>query len=57
MNEKLLDHLEILNWVQYSSYRCAIGKEVVNFDDRDCIVLPSGKKVKITIRVEEYVPE
>ena len=57
MHEKLLDHLEILNWIQYSSYRCAIGKEIVNFDGRESIVLPSGKQVKITIRVEEYVPE
>lgn len=55
MNEDLLDHLELINWIQYSSYRAAmIGKEVINFDGREFIQLPSGKKVKLTIKVEEY---
>lgn len=50
---QLLDHLELMNWIQYSSYRAAsIGKETINFDNREFIKLPSGKKVRITIKVE-----
>ena len=41
-------------WIQYSSFRCKVGKEVINFDGREFIALPSGKKIKITIKVEEY---
>ena len=53
MNEKLLDHLEIVNWIQYSSYKCSIGKTIINFDNREFIKLPSGKKIRITIKIEE----
>lgn len=53
MNEKLLDHLEIVNWIQYSSYRCSIDKTVINFDGREFIELPSGKKIRIMIKIEE----
>jgi len=50
----LLDHIELINWIQYSSYRAAsIGKEIINFDNRDVIELPSGKKVRVIIKVEE----
>jgi hypothetical protein len=50
----LLDHLELVNWIHLSSYHAAkIGKKIVNYDGREFIELPSGKKVKITIKVEE----
>ena len=49
----LLDHLELINWIQYSSYRAAnIGATTINFDGREFIQLPSGAKVKITIKIE-----
>lgn len=52
----LLDHIELVNWIKYMSYSAAgIGKEVVNLDGREFIELPSGKKVKITIKVEECI--
>jgi len=54
MNQiELLDHLEIVNWIQYSSYKCSIGKTITNFDERKFIELPSGKKIRITIKIED----
>jgi len=50
----LLDHVELVNWIKYMSYPAAkIGNTLVNFDGREFIKLPSGKKVKIIIKVEE----
>jgi hypothetical protein len=50
----LLDHMELVNWIQYMSYPAAkIGKTLCNLDGRAEIILPSGKRIKITIRVEE----
>ncbi len=50
----LLDHMELVNWLNYCSYKAAkVGKTTINFDEREFIMLPSGKKVKITIKVEE----
>ena len=46
----LLDHLELINWIHKESYQVAgIGKEV-----EITPTLPSGKRVRITIKVEEY---
>ena len=51
----VLDHLLILHWIEYMSHKVgAVGKENSNFDGREYIELPSGKKVRITIKVEEY---
>ena len=47
-----LDHVALLNWCSLMSHRVAINKENVNFDGREFIKLPSGQKVKITIKVE-----
>lgn len=49
---KFLDHVSLLNWINYMAHRVAINKENVNFDGREFIKLPSGQKVKITIKVE-----
>lgn len=50
----VLDHLMIINWIEYMSHKAgAIGKENINFDGRPYIILPSGKKIKIIIKVEE----
>jgi len=51
---KYVDHMAILNWCAYMSHRVAVGKSNVNFDGRPFVVLPSKKKVVITITVEEY---
>jgi len=48
-----LDHLAILSWLSLISHKCYVGRENVNFDGREFIQLPSGKKVKITIKIEE----
>lgn len=48
------DHMHILSWINYMSHKAGEpNTENVNFDNRDAIVLPSGKKVRITIKVEE----
>lgn len=56
-NEKLmalLDHMELVNWIKYMSYSAAnVNTETVNLNYRDFLLLPSGIKVKITIKVEE----
>ena len=50
----VLDHIEIVNWIHYMSYSAAgIGKETINIEGREYLKLPSGKKVKIIIKVEE----
>jgi len=50
-----LDHLELISWINYSSYRAAnFNKTIVNFDGRQFIELPSGKKIILTIKVEDY---
>ena len=64
MDEKklldLLDHMELINWIHFMSYwSAAVGRTMVNMIDgngnpRKYLVLPSGKKVVITIKVEEY---
>ncbi len=52
----VLDHHELIHWIQYSSFRAAeIGQTTINFDEREFITLSSGKKVKITIKVEEII--
>ena len=57
MNEELLDHLELVNWIQYSSYRAAnINTKTINFDGREFIELPSGKKVILKIKVCVITP-
>lgn len=48
-----LDHTSLLSWVSLMSHKIAVGKPNVNFDNREFIQLPSGKKVRITINVEE----
>jgi len=53
----ILDHVELVNWIKYSSYRAGVGKTVKNFDERECLVLPSGKKITLTITVEEWKDE
>lgn len=51
-----LDHLELVNWIQYSSYKAGWFNRVVkNFDGREFIQLPSGRKVNIIIKVEEII--
>ncbi len=51
----LLDHIELVNWIHYMSYHAAkVGTETTNLDGREFIQLPSGKKVKITIKIEDY---
>ena len=58
--EKLLDHMELVNWIHFMFYwSVGVGQEVVNMIDgsgkkRDFLVLPSSKRVVITIKVEEY---
>lgn len=49
-----LDHLSILNWINYMAHKCNVGKKVKNLDERAYVVLPSGKKVVITIEIEEF---
>ena len=50
----LLDHFSILSWVNYMGHKCNVGITNKNFDGRDFIVFPSGRKVVITIKIEEY---
>ena len=50
---ELNDHLETVNWIQYSSFGGGfLGRTTKNYDGREFIVLPSGKKIVITIIVE-----
>lgn len=49
-----LDHLSILSWMNLIAHHCAVGKENKNFDGREYIVLPSGKKVVITVKIEVF---
>ena len=52
--ENLADHHELIHWIHYMSYSAAtVDKMTVNIEDRDFLKLPSGKKVRITIKVEE----
>lgn len=51
---KYLDHFALLSWVNYMAHRIDVGKPNTNFDDRPFIQLPSKRRVKITITVEEY---
>lgn len=48
-----LDHTALLSWFGYCCHKAANtpGKNV-NFDNREKIILPSGKCVKITLIVE-----
>jgi len=48
-----MDHMALLSWINYSAHKCAVNKTVTNFDEREAIVLPSGRKIKLTITVEE----
>lgn len=48
-----MDHMALLSWIGYSAHKCAVNKTVVNFDEREAIVLPSGRRIKLTITVEE----
>jgi hypothetical protein len=50
---ELLDHLSILSWVSLMSHKCGIGRKIVNIEERPFVQLPSGRKVKITIKIEE----
>lgn len=52
--ESWADHMAILSWVSLMSHHCNINKEVVNIEGRPFVELPSGKKVVITIKIEEY---
>ena len=50
----LLDHLSILSWINLMAHSCNVGKEMVNIEERPWVQLPSGKKVVITIKIEEF---
>ena len=49
-----LDHLMLLHWFELIAHKIKINEVNINFDNREYIQLPSGKKIKITIKVEEY---
>lgn len=49
-----MDHISILSWINLMAHRTAIGKELVNIENRPFVELPSGKKIVITIKIEEY---
>lgn len=53
--EKYLDHTSILSWINYMAHRTSVGKTVTTktFDGKDHVDLPSGKKIFITITIEE----
>ena len=50
---ELLDHLSIINWINLMVHKTGIGKETINIEGRPFVQLPSGKKIKITIKIEE----
>ena len=50
----LLDHFSILSWINLMAHNCTVGKEMINIEERPWVQLPSGKKVVITIKIEEY---
>ncbi len=53
--QDLLDHMQLVSWIGYMAHRAGrVGYENINFDGREFIVLPSGKKVRIIIKVESY---
>ncbi|MHA1395707.1 MAG: hypothetical protein ACTSRZ_19575 [Promethearchaeota archaeon] len=54
---EFLDHLAILSWINYMAHRCDINQTNINFDGREYIRLPSGKKVIIKIIIEEFIDE
>lgn len=49
-----MDHISIISWINLMAHRTAIGKELVNIEGRPWVELPSGKKIVITIKIEEY---
>jgi hypothetical protein len=51
--KEFLDHTAILSWINLSAHKTNIGRTTVNYDGRNYIELPSGKKIKITIKIEE----
>ena len=51
--KEFLDHTAILNWVNLMAHKTGIGKTNVNYDGRPFVELPSGRKIKITIKIEE----
>ena len=56
--EDTLDHIEMVNWIHFMSYWAAgIGRTMQNIEGRPFLELPSGKKVVITIKVEEFKDE
>lgn len=48
-----LDHLAILSWMNLIAHKLSIGNTNINYDGRDFINLPSGKKIKIITKIEE----
>jgi len=54
----LLDHQVLLSWFEYMGHRAAkVPGKNVNFDEREFINLPSGRKVRITMLVEDITEE
>lgn len=54
----LLDHLVLLSWFQLMGHSCAnVPAKNVNLDNREFITLPSGRKVRITMIVEDITDE
>lgn len=55
---KLLDHQQLIHWIEFMAYKVAqVGYTNTNFDGRPFIVLPSGQKIVITIKIESYFKE
>lgn len=54
----LLDHIVLLSWFQYIAHKAAnVPGNSVNFDNRPFIQLPSGRKVRISMKVEDITDE
>jgi len=51
------DHMALLSWINYSAHKCSVGHSNVNFDNRPVIILPSGRRIKLIITVEEVKDE